>query len=409
MLMKYASILIFTLFSFAAICQLKETEIVVPLKLETTNIPFNLSGKFTRLFDGDRNEFKGIPDFLNFKNSILKSITFKIDSVQSHTIYLIIGDKNENEKICIIDINNNHDFSDDYQYIYQDSLLTKESEFTVQSIPFEYFEKGEKIIGSIYLKPQFFPGNWKLGNEIEKKYFVLVFLSEYRTGNFFYNGEQYKVAVASRSFSSSGNDMVYSIKKEKEVFLSNTNDIDFYKPGEVIISGNNKFMIHKAALKKDTLSITYLGEQKAVETGFQTGLYAPHVITKTLGGEIFDLNDYKGKYVLFDFWGTWCGPCIKLIPDVKELQKKYKDLVIVSVACHEENEADVKKAIGNYNMNWIHLYDSFDNSPLLIDTFKVNSFPTTFVIDPKGEIVFRGGSQEFPALVELLEKKLSKL
>ncbi|MEO7315701.1 MAG: hypothetical protein ABIW47_10970 [Ginsengibacter sp.] len=59
-------------------------------------------------------------------------------------------------------------------------------------------------------------------------------------------------------------------------------------------------------------------------------------------------------------------------------------------------------------MNWINLYDSSDRSLLLVNTFKVISFPTTFVIDPKGEIVFRGGSQEFPALVELLEKSLSK-
>ena len=67
------------------------------------------------------------------------------------------------------------------------------------------------------------------------------------------------------------------------------------------------------------------------------------MITKTLGGQKFDLNDFKEKYVLLDFWGTWCGPCIKLIPDLKQLQKKYKDLVIVSIACYEKNEEDVKR------------------------------------------------------------------
>jgi hypothetical protein len=311
--------------------------------LETTNIPFNLSGKFPRLFEGSRNDFKGIRDYLNSNNSIIKSITFKIDSVQSHTIYLIIGYKNEHERLYIVDVNNNHDFSDDYQYIYQDSLLKKESEFTVKPIPFEYFEKGEKMKRSIYFKPQFFPGHWRINNPIEQKYFVVVLMSEYRLGNFLYNGEDYKVAVASGSFSADNTDMVYSIKKENENYLLNTGSIDFYKAGEIIISGNNKFIIHKKAFKEDTLSITFLGERKSVETGIQTGFYSPSLITKTLGGQKFDLNDFKEKYVLLDFWGTWCGPCIKLIPDLKQLQKKYKDLVIVSIACYEKNEEDVKR------------------------------------------------------------------
>ena len=140
--MKYVSILILTLFFFSGSAQLKPTELIVPLKLVTTNIPFNLGGIFTGMFDGDRNEFKGIPDYLNSKNSILKSIIITIDSVQSDTIYLIIGDKNQMEKTCIIDVNNNCDFSDDYQYIYQDSLLTKESEFTAQVISFDSFDNG---------------------------------------------------------------------------------------------------------------------------------------------------------------------------------------------------------------------------------------------------------------------------
>jgi thiol-disulfide isomerase/thioredoxin len=236
----------------------------------------------------------------------------------------------------------------------------------------------------------------------------MVFLPEYRHGKFSYNGEDYKIAIASGSFSRDTTDMVYSIKREYEIFPANTSDIDFYKTGNVIFSGKSKFMIQKAALIEDTLSITFLGERKSVETGFQTGFYSPHIVTNMMDGKKFDLNEYKGKYVLLDFWGTWCAPCIKLLPDLNELQDKYKeDLVLVSIACYEENETNVKKAITNYHMNWINLYDSFDRNPVLTNIFKIKSFPTSILIDPKGEIIFRGGAQEFPALRELLEKKFA--
>ena len=75
------------------------------------------------LYDVNRDHFKNIPDELNEKNSILKYFTF---NNKSDTIFLILGDLNENDRICIIDANKNYDFSDDYRYVYNRYTISSE-------------------------------------------------------------------------------------------------------------------------------------------------------------------------------------------------------------------------------------------------------------------------------------------
>jgi thiol-disulfide isomerase/thioredoxin len=123
---------------------------------------------------------------------------------------------------------------------------------------------------------------------------------------------------------------------------------------------------------------------------------------------MFDLNNYKGKFVLIDFWGTWCAPCIALIPELKKLYEKYrhKNLYMVSIACEDESVEAVKKAIKKFKMNWINIWESLKKGPFISDTFRINSFPTTLLINSEGKIIFRGGTSDFDFLKQLLEKNL---
>lgn len=124
----------------------------------------------------------------------------------------------------------------------------------------------------------------------------------------------------------------------------------------------------------------------------------------TVNGETFVLNDLRGKYVLIDFWGTWCAPCIAEMPTVKEYQGKYADkLVVVGV-----NNGDTIEKIKNFTepkgYDWLQIKDKNGIEDLVLK-LNVAGFPTKFILSPEGEILKRyvGNTEAaFEALDELL-------
>lgn len=152
---------------------------------------------------------------------------------------------------------------------------------------------------------------------------------------------------------------------------------------------------------------------KAIETRLtavaatQEGATVPEInTTATLDGKSFNIESYRGKYVMIDFWGVWCGPCVAEMPKVKEFQKKYKDqLYILGI-----NSGDTKEKMQNFleehDYNWQQIRSSKDDtSDNFVNRFNVKGFPTKFVIDPEGKIVkkYLGSGEE---AFELLEKLL---
>lgn len=382
--------------------------ISVPVHLKTKDIPFALSGAcLTRIYNGSRDKFKGIPEFLTAKNSIIKTIYFGRNSPLNDTFYLIVGNKDDSERICIIDANNNLDFSDDYHYTFNDSLVKKDMQMRAQPLQFEYNYENCEIQRTLYLRPDFYAGNFKYTNPVEQKYFIVLNLSECRIGTFAMEGKMYTIAAAMptpRAVYDS--QTVFSIISAKEKFPSSTNKLGFYKVNETIVAGKSKFKVKSISPSGDSIFIKYMGASGLKETGYQKGFYAPEITSTTLRGSRFSLHPYHGKFVLIDFWGTWCNPCIALMPQLRKIHKKYEKLILVSIACEDKGKAVVKSAIKKLKMNWINLYDSFSGSEPLIKAFNVTTFPTTILIDPNGKIVFRGNAEDFGTLVELLKEDL---
>ena len=159
----------------------------------------------------------------------------------------------------------------------------------------------------------------------------------------------------------------------------------------------------------------------AIYKGAQHYYFTPNFSSGQVAGDFsinpdLKLSDLKGDYVLLDFWGSWCGPCIREFPKVSELYNNYHgkkfegggDFEVVGVAV-ETNEKRWQKAIDKFNLPWEHqVIDQatslrFFDSPIA-DEYGVNEVPTKFLIDPNGMII--RVNPKFEEIRKILNSKL---
>lgn len=101
------------------------------------------------------------------------------------------------------------------------------------------------------------------------------------------------------------------------------------------------------------------------------------------------LATYRGSYVLLDFWGHWCGPCIKAMPKVKALHEQYAPkLAIIGIGMENKNDlADWKQAIRKHQVPGLQLSELQADEGPVISGYNVTAFPTYMLLDPKGTLV----------------------
>ncbi|RKU15748.1 hypothetical protein C6501_06175 [Candidatus Poribacteria bacterium] len=139
------------------------------------------------------------------------------------------------------------------------------------------------------------------------------------------------------------------------------------------------------------------------------GKPAPDFQVKDLKGEELSLKKYRGQVVLLDFWATWCGPCLKELPNVKRTYQKYKDqkFQIIGISL-DGSKQPLETFIERENLAWIHYWDQ---SQKITAQYGVRGIPSIFLIDGEGVIRktnLRGHSLE-TAVAELVGENLTKL
>ena len=105
-----------------------------------------------------------------------------------------------------------------------------------------------------------------------------------------------------------------------------------------------------------------------------------------INGNPLSLSSMRGKYVLLDFWGSWCGACIKSFAHLKEFYEQHRDhLEILGIACHDTSEK-WKAAVKRHELPWLHVLNDEQNNDIS-GLYGIQAFPTYVLIAPDGKIL----------------------
>jgi peroxiredoxin len=105
-------------------------------------------------------------------------------------------------------------------------------------------------------------------------------------------------------------------------------------------------------------------------------------------GTLLKLSSLRGKYVLVDFWASWCGPCLAEAPNVKEIYEKYHDkgFEVYGVSLDSKKDPWIK-AIAKHGLNWVHVSSLKGWDCPVAAQYNVTGIPKTFLLDPNGRII----------------------
>lgn len=140
-------------------------------------------------------------------------------------------------------------------------------------------------------------------------------------------------------------------------------------------------------------------ERQRIAENCKEGATAPDFTLNDLNGNSFTISSTRGKWVVLDFWGSWCMPCIKGMPEMKQTYKKFSGKVeFIGICCNDKQER-WQKAVNDHALPWIQLFNPRDidyrQDPLVL--YNVKAFPTKIILTPEGTIhkIFVGETPDF--------------
>jgi len=141
----------------------------------------------------------------------------------------------------------------------------------------------------------------------------------------------------------------------------------------------------------------------------KNGSAAPKWVLADENGKEYRLSEYKDNVIVMDFWGTWCKWCIKAMPKIQELHEMYSanGLKIFGISCQEPHNADPKKFMESKGFTYQLLVQGDE----VAKHYKVKGFPTLYIIDKQGKIVFSmvGYTDNmFDKLSKIIKEELEK-
>ncbi|MFW2477407.1 MAG: TlpA family protein disulfide reductase [Sediminibacterium sp.] len=345
--------------------------------------------------------------------------TSQINPGFDNDIYILAGIRKDGKYVIIPDRNRDKNFSNEVVNFYRlskvpnDSLKILTRLLPILKLPIKLSYNGKIIERKVAVQfvPKSYFGNFKVGFS-PKAADSLVFTSaihQYLEGQITRNKMKRTIVIRNAS-----PDVRYNNIESVEAYvLPESGKVpDYldrsltYSIGDTIAVGLDLYKFLNIDPLGAYIDISYVGKNNNI--GITAGLYAKYFsFTDIVDKRPLSLDDYKGKYLLIDFWGTWCAPCKEILPDIKKMSINFqnKGFKVLSIA-NDNNVSVVKKFIQSEGMVWDHYFIPFENSKDgdIISEYKIQSYPTTILVDPTGKILFRATSTtEFKIIKDYIE------
>jgi peroxiredoxin len=139
---------------------------------------------------------------------------------------------------------------------------------------------------------------------------------------------------------------------------------------------------------KENVSVKEFVTKMAKLKAIQVGQPAPDFTINSINNTPIKLSDYKGKYVLIDFWASWCQPCRHENPNLVKAYQTYnsKNFNILGISL-DKDPAAWKNAIDTDGLSWTHASELKDFEGESVRLYQIEAIPSSFLIDPKGNII----------------------
>lgn len=146
-----------------------------------------------------------------------------------------------------------------------------------------------------------------------------------------------------------------------------------------------------------------LDSQYATEL-LKAGTVAPDFAIPDAEGNIVKLSDYRGKYVVVDFWASWCRDCRADIPAMKEAFSKYGTKVVFLGVSFDDNKEAWTNTVSQQGLGWTQVSELKKMKETVVaPLYKIGWIPTMYVIDPQGKVVLA------TVMVEKMTAKLAEI